>query len=266
MLVELSPQIGGAVKLVMETAGKDKDPNFDLRKSLVGNLGGDFISYQKNPRGMTPAELDSPPALFMIGSAEPDRVATAIKMISSLIPSESGVVKERAFLGRKIYSLPLPATPGPEGGKPAERGLHFSASGGYVAFSSDVAMLEEYLRSAEAKGKTLEEMIGLKEAAQKVGGTSKGFFSFANSSETMRIWLESVKHSPGSVGKGFGPLGSLGGVVGSEKNLREWFDFSLLPPFEKISRYFYFTVSAYGANPEGFTVKFFAPTPPQLRK
>ena len=266
MLVELSPQMGGAIKLVMETAGKDKDPNFDLRKSLVGNLGGDFISYQKIPRGMTPAELDSPPALFMIGSAEPDRLTTAIKMISSLIPSESGAVKECAFLGRRIHSLPLAATPGPDGGRPVDRGLHFSASGGYVAFSSDVSMLEEYLRSGEAKGKTLAEMIGLKEAAQKVGGTGKGFFSFANSSETMRIWLESVKQNPENAGKALVPLAGLAGAANNEKNFREWFDFSLLPPFEKISRFFYFTVYAGGASSEGFNLKFFAPTPPRLRK
>jgi len=48
--------------------------------------------------------------------------------------------------------------------------------------------------------------------------------------------------------------------------LRQWFDFSLLPPFEKISRYFYFTVCAGGVNPDGFNLKFFAPAPPQLKK
>jgi hypothetical protein len=48
-LVAISPQMGGVIKLIMETAGKDKDPDFDLRKALVANLGDDFILFQEVP-------------------------------------------------------------------------------------------------------------------------------------------------------------------------------------------------------------------------
>jgi hypothetical protein len=47
--------------------------------------------------------------------------------------------------------------------------------------------------------------------------------------------------------------------------LREWADFSLLPSYDAISRYFYFSVYAGSFSPEGFTMNFFAPTPPKLR-
>ena len=43
-------------------------------------------------------------------------------------------------------------------------------------------------------------------------------------------------------------------------------DFSLLPPFEKIARYFYFTVCTAGANADGLSFKMFAPVPPALKK
>ena len=49
-LADISPHMAGAVKMMVEFAGKDKDPNFDLRKNLIGNLGDDFISYEKYPR------------------------------------------------------------------------------------------------------------------------------------------------------------------------------------------------------------------------
>ena len=61
MLVEMSPQMGGVIKLLLDNAGKDKDPNFDLRKSLIGNLGDDIISYEKSPRANTVADVLSVP-------------------------------------------------------------------------------------------------------------------------------------------------------------------------------------------------------------
>jgi hypothetical protein len=48
--------------------------------------------------------------------------------------------------------------------------------------------------------------------------------------------------------------------------LREWADFSLLPSFDAVSKYFYYSVYAGSFSAEGFTMKIFAPTPPALRQ
>jgi hypothetical protein len=55
-------------------------------------------------------------------------------------------------------------------------------------------------------------------------------------------------------------------VPGGAKGLREWVDFSLLPPFDKISKYFYFAVYGGGATVDGLTLKMFVPVPPQLKQ
>ena len=47
--------------------------------------------------------------------------------------------------------------------------------------------------------------------------------------------------------------------------LLDWSDFTLLPPFGAVSKYFYYSVYAGRFSPEGFTLKIFAPTPPALR-
>ena len=49
------------------------------------------------------------------------------------------------------------------------------------------------------------------------------------------------------------------------KGLKDWLDFSLLPPFDQISKYFYFTVYAGSVNADGLSYKMFSPTPPQLK-
>lgn len=271
MLTDIYPPTAGAIKLVFENAGKDKDPNFDLRKSLIGNLGDDMITYQKAPRDSTFAELNSPPTLFLVSSANAEQLANAVKMISSLLPPAAGGAKpkEREFLGRKIYSLPLPARRGPDGNPlREERSLQYAASGGYVAMSADTALLEEYLRSGDSKPKSLRESPGLSDAAQNVGGMSTGLFGYENQNETMRVVLEALKKDSGAFANvlSLTPLGGRLGLAEDNKAFKEWFDFSLLPAFDKIAKYFYLTVYAGSITADGLNFKVFTPVPPLLRK
>ncbi len=267
-LVEISPQAAGVLKLVMDNAGKDKDPNFDLRKNLIANLGDDLISYQKSPRKPTLADLNSPPSLFLLSSPKAEQLAAALKALGSLLPQQNAKLKEREFLGRTVYTMGLPPTPGPGGGRPVERALSYSASGGYVAMSTDVAMLEEYLRSSENKGKTLRETAGLTEAAQKVGGMSTGLFGYENQAETMRSVLEIMKKESGTFANLFqnSPIAGRLGMGEGDNKFKDWVDFSLLPSFDKIAKYFYMTVYAGSVTTEGIGIKVFAPMPPAMKK
>ncbi len=267
-LVEISPQFGGVAKLMFDTAGKDKDPNFDLRKDLIGNLGDDLISFDKSPRGNTLAELNSPPALYLMGSPNADKLSGALKMIASLLPSPLNEFKEREFLGRKIYSLTLPPMPAADGSSSGTRALSYAASAGYVVLSTDNATLEGFLRSNESGGKALREAPGLSEAAQKVGGMSTGLFGYENVSETMRAAFDVYKNDPDAIQRmvAMTPASALLKGKDGSGSLKDWLDLSLLPSFDKIAKYFYFTVYAGTANNDSVSVKIFSPTPPQLKK
>ena len=266
---DISPQVAALVQLGLANAGKDKDPNFDLKKQLIGNLGNDLITYQRGPRSAKLEDLSSPPSLFLLGSPNPDQILNSFKLGVSMI--NPAPMKEREFLGRKIYSLTLPPMPGADG-KPVEKTFSLAASGGYVAMSADAAILEEYLRSAENKGKPLADLQGLKEAAQKVGGMGTGWFGYDHQGETIRVIMDAVKQDPNFLEKLFsGPLGNqfipgAGAAAGAGKNIKEWFDFALLPSYDKISKFFYFTVNSASANADGISFKTFSPTPPGLKK
>ena len=127
-------------------------------------------------------------------------------------------------------------------------------------------MLEEFLRSGETKPKTLRETAGLTEAAEKVGGTGTGLFSFDNNSETLRLMFDAARQNPDTLAKAISPLSGVPGAPDQSKELKEWFDFSLLPPFDKVAKYFHFTVSAGSVSADGLTYKIFAPPPPELKK
>jgi len=257
IITDLNPQMAGILTLMIENVGKDKDPNFDLRKQVFGNLGADFVTIQKAPRGTAVGDLSSPPTLFLVGSPKPEALLQALLTINPLPP------KEREFLGRKIYSLaPLPGLPAP-GGK---GGMSFSTTGGYLAVATDAAMLEEALRG-EAQGKPLSDVPGLAEAGQKVGGFNTGWFAYENQTETLRLLLESLRKDPGALEKMFAsPLAGAGAPLPALQPLKNLVDFSLLPPFEAIAKYFGYTVQATTGTPEGISFKSFLPVPAGLRK
>jgi hypothetical protein len=278
MLTEVFPPFGTTLKFVFDSVGKDKDPNFDLRRELFGNLGDDLILYQMKPRGKTLAELSSPPSLFLLGSPNAEKLSAALRSVTGLLPPPLGKLEEREFLGRKIYALGMPAAPSPAGTTPSPpRSLSFASSGSYLAFSTDAAMLESYLRSSENTGKGLIETTGLGEAAQKVGGMNSGLFTYENQAETVRALVDTLKQDTSTLDAFFRVTtegiqltpfraGLPKDESGPAKSLKDWVDFSLLPPFEQIAKYFHFSVGAGSLTPDGMAYRVYSPTPPQLRK
>ena len=272
MIHELSSQSLSALNLILDTASaraRQDDPGFDLKQALLTNLGDDVIRYERAPRGDTPAELQSSPSLLLLSSPNPEHLAVALRRLFVIFP-QGDTLEEREFLGRKIFSVPVPPLPFLGTGssrRTPPRTLSWAASGGYVALCTDTALLEEYLRSGQSQAKGLGEKPGLLAAAQKVGGMGTGLFGYENEADTMRVAFEAARNDPGASTNGIGPnlFPGLPGLSGPEKSLAEWMDFSLLPPFEKVAPYFSCTLYAASSNVGGLALKIFAPLPPALR-
>jgi len=241
------------------------DPDFDIRKNLFGNLGDDFIIYDKLPRGDSEFDKASPPSLLLIGSPNPDQLAASVRGVLVILTPEGGNPQSREFLGKKIYSVKLAGSP--MAGKGPKAMLSYAASGGYVAFSTDAAILEEFLRSGASQSKTLRDLPGLADAMARVGGQSTGWFSYENEAEAMRLLFDTLRRSVGDTNSSSpGVLESAIPFASPEEKFREWLDFSLLPDYEKVSKYFSFGVYSGSATVDGITFRSFSPTPPQLKK
>jgi len=245
---------------VFQMAGKDKDEHYDLKTELLDNLGDDIIGYEKASKAAKLADLKSPPSLYLLASPNADKLAAALKVLLA-IPFQGAPIKDREFLGRKIYT----AAP-PSAGDAPGSGVSFSASGGYLAISSDTGILEEYLRSSEGKTKSLMDMQGLADAAQKVGGMGTGLFGCENENQSMRPIFEVFRKHPVSLQDLLGVPLPPSTTVETLESILQWFDFTLLPPFDAVSKYFYFSVYAGSFSADGFALKMYMPTPPQLRK
>lgn len=268
MVSDISPQWLSGINFLLETANtaaKEKDPNFDVKKNLIGNLGDDMISYEKTPRGASLAEVASPPSIFLVGSPKPEELAMALKNLLVLVGQQTGAApEEREFLGRKIYSIPLRAMGLPMGNAAAGGAgvtLRYSASRGYLALSTDASILEEFLRSGDAQAKPLKETAGLSEAAQRVLGPGSSLFGYQNEAEAMRGWFEMLRKDGGA-----GTNSSIAAVLAQvNQHIKDWVDLSLLPPYDQVSKYFYFSVYGGGATVDGLGFKAFSPTPPGTR-
>jgi hypothetical protein len=261
MLSDISPvwlgSLNSAISIANATA-QQKDPNFDVRKNLIGNLGDDWISYQKAPAGKTLADLNSAPSLFLFAALNPEQAVLAIKNVASLTSSQENAPPPRQFSGRTIYTIALPS-------RGAPRLLYGASSGGYVALTTDVSMMETYLRSADSKARPLRETAGFADAAQHIGGAGNGLFAYQNHREIMRSAFTALKMSspdspPSSGANAFNALP----FASPEKIFAGWMDFSLLPEYDKVSKYFYFSVTSGNVTADGFSLRVFAPRSPQL--
>jgi hypothetical protein len=257
MVAAISPQALVGLNSVIETANvvaRSKDPGFDLRTALFGNLGDDVIIYGKSPTGDSLAKLVDAPSLYLVAVSNPEQVINAVKSLITIASPQEGAPAPRDFLGHKIYSLAKAGGQTADGKVVPPTYTYLSASGGYLAVSADAGLLEEFLRSADGKLKPLAETPGLAELAAHVGGTGGGLFTYEDQREAMRVTFKFLKAASerGATLQMLPPA------------YKDWTDFALLPDFDLVSKYFYRSVVGGRADADGLTLKIFTARPPQL--
>ena len=260
MLGKISPMAVGSLNAAIAMANASaqlKDPTFDLRKNLIGNLGDDVINYQKSPAGSSAADLNDAPSLVLFAATNPDQTLLTINTVASVMYGQSAATEPREFLGKKIYSITLPAQRSAGGAAAASHSLYCTTSGGYIALSTDSGILENFLRNTASPGKPLSAVAGLTEAAQHIGGTGGGLFGYQNQREVMRSAFALFK----SQGAAAGP----GSMAALPPTMRDWMDFSLLPDYDQVAKYFFFSVFNGTTTSEGIYFKAFGPRPPGLK-
>lgn len=252
-LNKISPQLVGIFKLALESAAQQEEPNFSFKAEFVDRLGDDLITFEKPSKGKTLPELNNPSSLMLLGSPKPERLVNGLRalMVMGQMQSRGGGVQVREFLGRRIYSARMNV---PGGGKSGGQ-IHLAAGTEYIAISSDASLIEEYLRTTGEAAKSLRDFPGLAAAAERVGGFGTGIFVFENQLEGSRSSWELMRKG-GSLDKMM-PPGTAN--LATARTIKDWADFSLLPEFEKVSKYFTFGVLASSNDNQTLGVKWFSP-------
>src|SRR5947209_326505 len=162
-------------------------------------------------------------------------------------------------------SAALQADPDDKAPAPQGSTFNFCASAGYVAFSGDGGMIEEFLRSAENPPKPLRATAGLGEAAQKVGGMENGLFTYENQGESLRLIAEALKKDPEAFNRSmFFSLS--GGDEEGQGAFKRLFDLKLLPSFDRVAKYFGVALVSGATTSDGYVIKAFNPMPSGIKK
>ncbi len=265
-LKDISPQLATYLDFALTAAGaqaKEKDSTFDLKKNLLDSIGDDFISYQKAPRSKALTDIVAPPSIFLAASPKPEKLLDTLKSLFALVNRRGDEPTERDFLGHKIYIILAPPAKLVNGEKTGTRATSFSTANGYVAISMDPATLEEFLRG-ETSGKPLRETPGLADATQRIAGDSATLLTYENQRETMRAAFDIYKQLGNTNSAAAADPFGIFGIFGGQKFFKDWADVSLLPEYDKVAKYFGFSVSAMSTTPTGLSLKMFAPTPAEI--
>ena len=268
LIGNIDPGLVAMIQLAIITAGKDTDLNFDFKKNLIERLGDDLIIYQNVPQFLNPISPQVASQTVLIGSTNSTLLLGAIRASLSILPEPycNAPVVERTYLGRKIYTMNLQTPLDEAGAKLDFQNLHAAAINGYVVFSGDAASVEEALRNNETPVKSLRDSPGMAQAARSIGGFNTGIFGYENIVEKTRRDFESLRKDPSTFEEvmfGF-PVPIL--ESGPGKGWQNLFNFSLLPPFDQVSKYFHIEVNSLSTTPEGISYKSFRPIPPQVKK
>ncbi len=264
-LEKIDPKIPSVINLMLQTAGKAKDPNFDWRKNIIGTMGDDLIIYSKNPPKATIENINNSANLFLLASTNPEQLANSIKFLTLLSPKPPEV-KEREIAGKKVYYWENPKiVQNPDKKEPA-RFTFVSPVANYVAIANDLSILQEFLNYSDGKYVPLKSFQGLGDAIKKVGSENSGLLIFQNTKEQTRFQYTLLKNETDTIASllAMTPIGIRLGLGEDSKLLRQWIDPTLLPDFDKIAKYFGITVSELNLEDAGIRIKSFNPNPPGL--
>ena len=267
MVGELAPPLTGFVELLLGGLGKDRDPNFDFRESFFGNLGDDIITIGLPPRSAKLEDLATAPSLTLLGSPNPEQLAQALVVATGLIPSGGNVLTEREFLGRKIFSFTIPGMVLPGSGGPGQEavpaGFYMAADDAYLVFSGDEQALEDFLRGPSSSQEPLRRMAGLRQATQVLADEPLTSFRYDNAVEIVKGLWEMGRENPDLL------TGNLGLLAGAAPNplgdIEKVADLSGLPPFERVAKYFHYTLGGSSSDANYLNYRWYRPTPPQLK-
>lgn len=271
-LNQIDPKILSVVNLMLQTAGKAKDPNFDWRKNIIGNFGDDIIVFTRIPEKVSFDNFNRNPRIVLVGSKNPDELGASIRFLSALSPKPPEI-KEKDIAGKKVYYWQEPQQnieiPGaPQQPNPVERYTYITSVANYAVFANDQKILEEFLNFSEGKANPLKNLAGFNEALNKTGNPNSGLVFFTNDRENMRLQLTVLKNEPDIIAAfiGITPIGMRLGLAEDSKLFKEWVDPNLLPDFAKVAKYFNFKLSSINITDDGIMLKSVTPNSPDLKK
>lgn len=202
----------GAFDQMMNRAANSPNAKIHPQKDLLDQLTGrlDMVNFPANVPRNAPAggpPVAQQPAVIAVGVKDEAKMKDLLNRLSQ---TQGFPGKKRDFQGTTIYELPMP---NPAGGQAT---MAFAAAKSSLIFATDPTRMEEILRSGGAA--PLAQSGDYKAIAERMPD-KVSMVSYSDQRDQLKTIYEALRS----------------GQFGQQL---EGFDFSVLPAFEDISKYF----------------------------
>ena len=180
LLLELSPDVANMVEFTVGLLGKDKDSNFDFKKSFLNNFGDDLILFQMPPSDKSLNELGTGAMAALVMSPNPAELIKGIGAVPGILPPplNEAMLEPRKLGKHTAHSFGLMELPDPSTGELVASEILFAVKDNYMAVSTDADLLQGLLDGKPQS--PLAKLDRLSPAAAAVGGMDSGFFGYQN--------------------------------------------------------------------------------------
>ena len=196
-------------QLVDQFAESDRGPGIHPKTDLVDQLTGQFTAMSDS------GDSESEAAgrfLMALECEDNDEMENVLEKLAEM-PGFPAEVRE--FREYQVFEMPNPQGTG------GRFGLTVGPQG--LMFATDVTLLEKVLRGET--GDRLADASSYREIARHFPSTS-AMISFQTSAGQIKVFYEKFR------------LGEAGDVIPGADEINDSFDFSTLPPFEDVEKYF----------------------------
>lgn len=251
----------GVVQLFTGYAGRTEDADFDFEKGLIHQLGDDWMLVEGPPAAKS--NVAATAGTLIVGSPAPATLTHAIRLIAApsylatFVPPDAPNPErtERPVGEHTLTRVVVPPIPwiGEQ-----ETALSFLQLESGVGLSVTDGQLESLVAPTPSP---LQRDPAFQRAAEKVGGTRSGFFTYLNERATGEAAFARVRGDPEYLPRKLRWLAVSDVGARALGALRGWADFAKLPPFPSVARHFGIATQSGRVTPAGFEFQsFHSPT------
>ncbi|MHC4618600.1 MAG: hypothetical protein ACYTEQ_12710 [Planctomycetota bacterium] len=276
ILTSFSPQAAAMMFMPLPTSGSPDEPGLKIKDDIIDHLGSQILFAQSINK---PFSADSRPTESIVAVAVNNRRALekSLSLVHDKMIAPNNPQARRELLGHTIYLLKLPGFPFLRPGRTPMQGpaapaapqmptMAFSVTDTHLIFGVE-SSVERAIRTLSSAGapsiSSTRWFASVRSALPSVVGLASVQDNAASSELSWRIMKENAKtknaHKGPGMHMGVGISSSLN-LVFSQAGL-DLFDFSLLPDFETVRRYFGLSASYGVSRPDGFFFEFKYLTP-----
>ena len=251
VLARFSPPMAAMLYMPLLPAGQDGSPGVQLKSDIIDHLGSKIViatSTETSPDGSV-----TPQFIYSIGLNNRGALEKSLSRVHSMMHPNNPEAR-REVLGHTIYLFDLGMfIPGPA--VKQQQKWAFTLTDTHIIIGPETTV-DQALRTMVASEPSLNSAKWFL-AAKSALPSTVAIASLQNDAVTNKLFWQTQKKqkqevenndSKASVGIGLNAQGNLSFM---QKGL-DIVDFSLLPDFEKVEKYFGLSVSHLTSRPDGF--------------